>query len=182
MKKLTMLIAGLVFCALPALMVAQDSGQNSAEKPEAKFYKLNFTLEELNDAGRVVNSRAYVATIVTGPGSSQQIRTGSRVPIATGAQNGSTQFQYVDVGVNFDVRQVKELGDKLGFYLVAEISSLAPQPSGAPPTIAADPIIRQNKWDSMVTIPVGKPTVVFSADNLEDKGKMQVELTATRIE
>jgi len=27
-------------------------------------------------------------------------------------------------------------------------------------------------------IPVDKPTLVFSADDLDDKGKMQVELTA----
>jgi hypothetical protein len=43
-------------------------------------------------------------------------------------------------------------------------------------------VIRQNKWDSSVLIPVGKPTLVFSADDLDSKGKMQVELTATKVE
>jgi hypothetical protein len=33
-----------------------------------------------------------------------------------------------------------------------------------------------------VLIPIGKPTVVFSSDDLGDKGKLQVELTATRVE
>jgi hypothetical protein len=28
-------------------------------------------------------------------------------------------------------------------------------------------------------LPIGKPSIVFSSDNLENKGKMQVEVTAT---
>lgn len=182
MKKFALLIASLVLSSAPLLATAQDAAQNAPAKPPEHFYKLNFTLEEVNDAGKVTNSRSYVATIVTGPGASQEIRTGSRIPIATGAENGSTQFQYVDVGVNVDIRQVKEVEGKLTFFIVAEVSSLAPHPEGISPALNADPVIRQNRWSSDVTIPVGKPTIVYSADNLEDKGKMQVELTATRVD
>ncbi len=45
-----------------------------------------------------------------------------------------------------------------------------------------EPVIRQNVWDSTVLVPIGKPTVVFSSDDLDSKGKMQVEVTATRVE
>ena len=43
-------------------------------------------------------------------------------------------------------------------------------------------MVRQNKWDSTVLIPIGKATVVYSADDLDSKGKMQVEVTAVRVE
>jgi hypothetical protein len=62
------------------------------------------------------------------------------------------------------------------------VSSLAPQANATAGTVGNDPVIRQNKWDSTVLIPIGKPTVVFSSDDLDDRGKLQVELTATRME
>jgi hypothetical protein len=43
-------------------------------------------------------------------------------------------------------------------------------------------VIRQNSWQASVLIPVGKPTVVFSSDALENKGGMQVSMTATRLD
>lgn len=184
MRKFALVVAVFAVAVAPACLFAQGAAQSSTQevKEPEHYYKLNFTLEELNDAGKVANSRSYIATIVTGRGGAQQIRTGSRIPIATGTENGSTQFQYVDVGVSVDVRQVKEVGDKLGFSLSAEVSSLAPQANATTGTVGNDPVIRQNRWDSTVLIPIGKPTVVFSADDLDDKGKLQVELTATRVE
>lgn len=179
MKKFATIFAISSMALLSVCAWAQANSGNDAAKAPVHFYKLNFTLEEVNDAGKVINARSYVATIATGPGQNQQIRTGSRIPIATGAENGSTQFQYIDVGVNFDVRQVKEVGDKLSFFLVSEISSIASQTQIAG---TGEPVIRQNRWESMVLIPIGKPTLAYSADDLDSKGKMQVELTATRID
>jgi hypothetical protein len=37
-------------------------------------------------------------------------------------------------------------------------------------------------WDSIVLVTIGKPTVVFSSDDLDSKGKMQVEVTAARVD
>lgn len=180
MKKFATIFAITGMALLSVGALAQGNSGNEAAKPPVHFYKLNFTLEEVNEAGKITNTRSYVATIATASGGeSQQIRTGSRIPIATGAENGSTQFQYVDVGVNFDVRRANEIGDKLSFFLASEISSIASQTQIAG---TGEPIIRQNRWDSMVLIPIGKPTTVFSADDLDSKGKMQVELTATRID
>ncbi len=178
---LTVVMAG--FAAIT--VSAQDAPKSST--PEAtpeRYYRLNLVLEEINDAGKVTNTRSFVETVMTGRGGPNgQIRTGSRIPIQTGAHDGSTQFQYIDLGVNFDVRQVKEIGDKLAFFLSAEVSSLADNNAGgASANLRGDPVIRQNKWDSSVLIPVGKPAVVYSADDLDSKGKMQVEVTATRVD
>jgi hypothetical protein len=175
----------VLMCTLgitPVWMAGQDAGANASAKPPEHFYKLNLTLEDVNDAGKVVNTRTYVATIDTGTGT-REIRTGARVPIVTGdAGNSSvTQWQYIDVGVNFDVREVKEQGEKLGFNLTADVSSIASD-DGKASSAGGHPVIRSNKWQSTVLIPIGKPTVVFSADDLDSKGKMQVEVTAVKVE
>ena len=72
--------------------------------------------------------------------------------------------------------------DKLSFNLSAVVSSLAPESKVHFEAGANDPVIRQNRWQATVAIPVGKPTVVFSSDDLDDTGKMQVELMATPVE
>lgn len=106
--------------------------------------------------------------------------TAERERLAGGA--GATGCEYIDLGMDFDVRHVNESGDFLSFGLRAEISSIASSVSEASSPLRGKPVIRQNSWDSMVKIPIGKPTVVSSADDLDSKGKLQVEVTATRIE
>ncbi|MGA8161691.1 MAG: hypothetical protein WBD32_08420 [Acidobacteriaceae bacterium] len=192
MKKTMVLVATLALLGAPMASVAQQgSPKETSDSPPDHYFKLMFVVEEVNDAGKVANARSYQTTVdtnsrnVNGAPASQQIRTGARVPIVTAAAPSSnvTQFQYVDVGINFDVRQVKELGDKLGFNLTADISSLADDNTGgASSNLRGDPVIRQNRWDSAVLIPIGKPTLVYSADDLDSKGKMQVEVTATKVE
>jgi hypothetical protein len=46
---------------------------------------------------------------------------------------------------------------------------------------SSEPVIRQSNWNSRVTVPIGKPTIIFSSDNVSDKGKTELELTATPI-
>jgi hypothetical protein len=186
----TVWMAVVVGLLVPPRLRAQENGQEKETAPAASgdsasasartpehFYKLNLIVEEVSEAGKVTNARTYVATISTpGPGT-QQIRTGARIPVET----GSGQWQYMDVGVNFDVFHPREVDDKLAFSLNAEISSLA-TPANGTSSSASHPVVRQNRWSSNVVILTGKPTVVFSADDLEDKGKMQVEVMAVRVD
>lgn len=169
----------------PLPLLAQEAAQPTPQKPPTHYYKLTLTVEETNDSGQVANARSYVATVQTGSPAVpnvQQIRTGTRVPIATGSIGttpATTQFTYIDIGVNVDVHDVQETGDRLAMKIRAEVSSVGEQENIGN---MKEPVIRSNKWDSAVLIPIGKPTVVFSADDLNDKGKMQVELTAARID
>jgi len=70
MRKFALVVAVLAVAVAPACLFAQAAAQSSTQevKEPEHYYKLNFTLEELNDAGKVANSRNYVATIVTGRG------------------------------------------------------------------------------------------------------------------
>jgi hypothetical protein len=151
----------------------------------AHYYHLKFIVEQLDAAGKIVNSRSYLTTISTGlhlfhPTS---ISTGSRVPILTGGYGVgkalvNTQLQYIEVGIDIEVGHPQENGDKLAFDLTAHLSSVA---AATDPNIR-EPVIIQNKWQSPVLIPVGKPAVVFKSDDLNGKGSTQIVVTATRIE
>ncbi|HEY1808252.1 MAG TPA: hypothetical protein VGG42_06800 [Acidobacteriaceae bacterium] len=186
MKAIATVVAVFTLSLLPVAGRAQTPAESTPPPPQ-HFYRLHFAVEELDATGKLTNTRSYEETIATGNAADQQIKTGSRIPIATGSYGSSgvqsslmnTQFQYIDLGVNLDVRNVTEYSDKLGFRLKAEISSVARQTEIAG---IGEPVIRQNSWDSTLTVPVGKPTVVYSSDDLDSKGRMQVEVTATRVE
>jgi hypothetical protein len=158
------------------LAVTIFAGTCLAQTPEAaKFYKLDFVVKEV-DGGKVLNARAYSTNISTeksSPGSS--IRAGSKVPYPTSTAPGSTQFNYAEVGVNIDCRSATEVGNELSVIINAEVSSTAQESS------MSVPIIRQNKWSSIVVVPIRKAVVVFSSDDATSKHQMQLELTAVPI-
>lgn len=153
-----------------------------APKPEQHFYRLVFVVQELNEEGKPVNGRSYTTTVET-ESHPVQIRTSGRIPVPLPAvQNGSvtlpTQFQYVEVGIKFDIREVHELGKQLTFQLQADVDSMPPS---SDPN-AHYPVTRHNQWDAQVLVPVGKPAPVFTSDSLDSKGSMQVVVTATPLQ
>jgi hypothetical protein len=177
------LILSVVPLAAPSVMgqEANSKQATSAAPPEpVHYYHFDFVVEELDQAGKVLNSRSYSTTVDTEPHYLMSIRTGSRVPVMTGsADSKATQFQYIDFGVKLDVRDVHEVGQKLAFDLTANLAGVA---STTNISGVAEPVIRQNTWQSRVLIPVGKRTVVFTSDALDSKGSTRVAVTATPIE
>ena len=173
------ILLGIALYAMPAM--PQDGKPSEAKASEARtqiadihYYRLEFVLKELGDDGRVLNSRTYHTSVST-DGRNSSVRTGTKIPIRV---NDKDNIQYLDVGVNIDCNNARETGQGLALQITAEISSLANPPASSE---ASTPVVRQNKWQSMTQLPIGKPTVVFSSDNLENKGRMQVEVTATPI-
>jgi hypothetical protein len=133
-----------------------------------KFYKLEFVVKEVGGA-KVLNTRAYTAVVSTGNRS--EIRAGSKIPYAS----STTQYQQADVGVSIDAWAIREVQDRLSFNIVVDISSVAEGGSEMRPTI------RQNRWSSTLIVPLKKPTLLFSSDNMDAKTEMQIEVTATPI-
>jgi hypothetical protein len=201
MRKITLLFCLVVLA--PAFAVrarAQDSAKpaergNVSETAKASeapnhYYHLVFVVQEVGTDGKPTNSRTYSTVVCSGcqeqPGA---IRTGNRIPIVTGVLPGTMgdekleyQYQYIDVGVNIDMRDVREIGHQLALHLKAEVTSLATETAEtANSELAKDPVIRQNQWQASVIIPIGKPTVVFTSDTLDSKGGMQVVVTATPL-
>ncbi len=176
MHKILNLCYALILFATPIGLPAQQVlGQPDGKLADAHYYQLSFSVQEVEENGKISNSRSYTTTIATtpGPGTWQSIRTGDKVPLKTGDKGN---LEYMDVGVSIDCTRAQEVNGKLALQISADISSAL---KATDPT--APPIIRQNRWSSSVLIPIAKPTVIFSSDNLQDKGKLQVELIATHI-
>jgi hypothetical protein len=194
MKRITLVcLLLLVTAGFGHKTLAQDQPSQQPAKAQQvdhseHFYHLDFVVEDVNTEGKVVNSRSYSTTVSNVPRGdvSGSIRSGSKVPIATGTYSDgkepsaliNTQFQYIDVGADFDVHDVHEVSSQLAFYLVAALSSVA----SAPDPNLHEPLIRQNKWQAEVLIPIGKQSTVFSSDSVDSKGSTRVLVTATAIQ
>ncbi len=167
MKAIASFAALLTLSLLPVAARAQSSQEPAAPATPQHFYHLHFAVEELDACRQGDQHPRYEETIATTEADwDQQIKTGSRVPIATGSYGDSgvknslvnTQFQYIDLGVDLDVRNATEHGDKLSFRLKAEVSSIAHQTEVAG---VGEPIIRQNSWDSTLTFPLESRPLCF---------------------
>jgi len=191
MRKLALVCSLLV---ITFGIAPKSSAQDSAKAPEsakatlpAHYYHLDFVIEELNAEGKPTNSRTFSTSVSTDPKSWSQIRTGSKFPIPTSSKSSDpdakaqssvdTLFQYVDLGVNVDVHNAHEIDRQLALDLSTEFSSVATATS---PNVHA-PVIRSNRWQASLLIPIGKPTVAFTSDSLESKGSTRVLVTATQI-
>jgi hypothetical protein len=190
MRNLTLYCSLLLF--IPAVgpkLIAQDAPKlpDTAKPapPPAHYYHLDYVVQELAADGKPVNSRAYATTISTDRNDTNTfIRTGSRIPIITGSKPGASgseksEIQYIDVGIQFSTHGVHEIGNQLAISVGAEVTSLADTPGSI---TSDDPVIRQHSWSGTVLVPIGKPTVVFSSDALENKGSMQLVLTAKPLQ
>jgi hypothetical protein len=197
MRQISLIYCMLFFTVIPGRMVLAQEALRGQQSPTAQstaptptlpthFYRLDFTVEEIGPEGKPINSRAYSTVLGTDSHELMSIRTGSRFPIATGsfAASGkentlqSTPFQYVDLGVNFDVREVHEMGRQVSLNLTADLTGLTGQ---SDPNLH-QPVTRHNRWQGLALIPTGKPTVVFSSDSLDSKGSTRILVTATPLQ
>ncbi|HLY43526.1 MAG TPA: hypothetical protein VKR52_20100 [Terracidiphilus sp.] len=188
MRKITIGCFLLLFSAsIGHRAIAQDQAKSTetaktSEMP-AHYYHLDFVVQELGSDGKPSNSRTYTTTVSTEATRLSEIRTNSKVPITTASFTDTksslvnTQFQYEDVGVNIDVNHAHEAGRGLALEVMADVSSIAPSGNAQ----LNEPVIRQNRWQSVVLVPIGKATVIFTSDALDSKGSMQVLVTATPL-
>jgi hypothetical protein len=175
MRKSILICLVLALTAGSSRLFAQQDAQKNSN-PAAQFYRLLFTVQEVGESGKITNSRVYSTSISNDRNLEfEQIRIGTRVPVKT---NDKGEIQYLDIGVNIDCKDAREMDGKLALEVTAQISSLGTETGSSNLT----PVVRQNRWQASVLVPIGKPSVIFSSDDLQGKGKVQVELTATRIE
>lgn len=149
----------LIALTLACGFCAAQSGDTTKEA--AKFYRLDFVVKDL-DGSKLVSSRSY--SMIVSNQAAGQVRAGSKVSVTPGGT--------YDVGTNVDCRGVRESQNDLSFQITVEVSSLS-QDAGQ------IPVVRQNKWSSEVIVPLKKPTVMFSSDDVTTKHVLQLEVTAT---
>lgn len=161
---------------------AQENGKGAEGKAAfvPHYYHLDFVVKEL-EGGKVINSREYGMSIATAENpamdafNQRSIRTGTKVPV----QSEPGKVNYLDVGVSIDCKKVVETAGKLAMEVSAEVSSVAdPEGSSAARGL---PMIVQNRWNSQVMVALGRPTVLFSSDEVTSKRVVELELTATEL-
>jgi hypothetical protein len=166
------------------LLTACVSMRGQANKVEAitperptGVYQIDYTFSE-NQGGKRVNVRTYRTLVRTREKGS--IRIGNRVPIAIGMskESGANEMTYLDVGVNIDCRVEQELDSAVALFTNVEISSLAPEQSG---NRSGNPVLRQLRYQLDDIVPVGKETLIASADEVDGTRRLQVEVLATKV-
>jgi hypothetical protein len=139
----------------------------SQQATSTQYYKLNFVLREV-DEGKVVNQRGFTMQVCT-DGTWFSLRAGTKLPIST-----PKDVTYTDLGVNLDVRLTEGNDSTVPMYVKAEISSTGTEsPSTAPP-------IRQVQVRTSTLAPIGKPTMLFTADDPSSKNRFELEVNPTR--
>ncbi|WP_263410227.1 hypothetical protein [Terriglobus tenax] len=175
----TLLLSLLLF----PVCISHAQEKDSPSTGPQNLYHVKLIVKEL-ESGKVINGREYDTNLTTVQGKAitytNSIRTGNKIPITTGSTAASnsvnTMYTYIDVGVNFDIRDYRVDGDKASFTLKAEITNVE-----AASNSILQPVIHQNSWNSNVRVTMGKPTIVFSSDDVSSKRTTQVEVTATEI-
>ncbi len=154
--------------------------ETKAESKPVAYYRLDFTVNELED-GKKVNSRSYSTVVeASGRGSHGYWKVGSRVP----ANAGKGEFTYIDVGVNMDMYNITEKDGLLTFEMNGDVSSIVPgeQPQqGLPPVLSLPPVLRHARFGGPTVVTPGKSTVLYSLDDVNSKHRFQIELLATKL-
>jgi len=125
--------------------------QESKPQPPTSTYKLEYVFSEVQD-GKRIN--------------------------ATSSKEGN-QIQYLDIGVNIDCRVEQELESGITLFTNVETSSLAHEPPGENRT--DNPVIRQVRYQVDSVVPLGKSTLLGSADEVDGTRRLQIEVTATKV-
>jgi hypothetical protein len=164
-------VAVLLTIYAAAGCVAQTAASESAIKAQRMYFQLSFVVREL-DGERVVTTRAYTAN--AGSGGVAQIRAGEKVPFESSSIPNTTQWQQIDVGVGIDCHEIEMVGDHLSLRVTANVDSIATTEQKN----AHQPVIRSNRWDASVLVPLNKPTVIFSSDDPFSTHRVELQLKA----
>jgi hypothetical protein len=144
----------------------------AAQTRVPSVYKVDFIIRDSGDAG-AKTGRKY--SMVVNEHQRGTFRVGNRVPMATSNTPGSTQFTYIDVGVNIDCT-VSEQDGKVAIHADLDLSSAV----NTEKNINANPTISQIKLNIDTTLLPAKPVIVASFDDPVTSRKFEVEAVVTK--
>jgi type II secretory pathway component GspD/PulD (secretin) len=130
---------------------------NDLDRPK-KTYRLTFTISEM-DSGKRIGVQHF--GMIVASGQRTVAKQGSRVPLVTGSTtDGSSQVQYVDIGLNFEAT-LSENSNGAMLRAKVEQTNVAEERSGVGPQ---DPVVRQTIVENTSFLLPGKPLVLGSLD------------------
>jgi hypothetical protein len=183
----TVLVLALVtslFAQQPAKdqPVKKDSAETREPAAQDSFYKLSFSVYELEN-GKRINQRDYMMIGKTNSPGGSSIRIATRVPFYV----EENKMQYLDVGLNLRC-PVKEQGlSKVQVECDIEMSSfIHPEQLAASGSNSSSghtaPVLRSTRTSSWALLSLGKPAVMATLDDINSAKHMQIEVTATRVD
>jgi type II secretory pathway component GspD/PulD (secretin) len=145
-----------------------------------KAYRLTFTLAD-SDAGKRIGVQHFSIVVVAGQRT--VLKQGSKIPVITGSYDTHSeamqnQFQYLDIGMNFDAT-LDDTPNGLRLKSKVEQSSLADEHMSGP--LAPEPIVRQTDLEGTSAITLGKPTTIGSIDVAGSTRHVDIEVVAEPI-
>ena len=182
--------------SLAAQQPAKDASDQPAKDQQSKkevlagregmtenFFKLAFVMYELEDDKRT-NQRDYMMIGRT-DNQPSNIRVATKVPITTLEKGDEKQYTYTDVGLNIRCFLKEQVDRRLQLHCDIEISSFIRPEQIANATgnagLAA-PFLRTTRTDSWALLTLGKPAILTTVDDINSTKRMQVEVTATKLE
>jgi hypothetical protein len=157
------------------LLAHVSPAQDNAAASAVPLYRLRFAVHEMEDSRRV-DTKNY--SMLLEEKTKGVIKIGTKVPVQTGTAGGSTQFTYVDVGMNLDCRLV-EMNRGVRLYTDVELSNVSQESS---PKFPAQPIIRQIRSSGEAVLSPGKATPLATLDDPATKRHYEIEVTATKLQ
>ena len=149
-------------------------------KDPGPLYKVEINFRDANDAGSMTDRRY---TMLVSDSRKAVFKVGNKSPVASGsitpATTGSvvsTQFTYLDIGVNIECF-LQAVGSRIAVHGSLDMSNIASESLVAG---VRNPTIRQTRLDLDTTVELGKPTEVASIDDPLTSRKLQVEVTVTK--
>jgi type II secretory pathway component GspD/PulD (secretin) len=131
-----------------------------------KNYRLTYTMAEM-EGGKRVGVQHF--GLVVAEGQRSTLKQGSKVPYLQGP---NAQFQYLDVGMNFEV-SLDKLATGMRLRTKVEQSSVAEEKSGVG---GQDPVIRQTTLEGTSFVDLGKPLLLGSLDTPGSTRHLDVEV------
>jgi hypothetical protein len=161
----------------------KDSGENREPDATNNFFKLAFVMYELED-GKRTNQRDYMMIGRT-DNQASYIKVATKVPITTAEKGGDKAYTYTDVGLRINCSMKEQVDRRLQLHCDIEISSFIRPEQIANATgnagLAA-PFLRTTRTESWELLTPGKPAVLTTVDDINSTKRMQVEVTATKLD
>jgi len=195
MKIFTKVILAIALASsLAAQQPAKDTSDQQAKDQQPKvlagtegatgnFFKLAFVMYELDD-GKRTNQRDYTMIART-DNQPSSIRVATKIPIYTEVKGNDKAYSYIDAGLTIRCSLKEQVDRRLQFHCDIEMSGFVrpQQIAGATGQAGPEaPVIRTTRTESWALLTLGKPTVFTTVDDINSTKRMQVEVTATKIE
>jgi hypothetical protein len=179
-------LAAQVFGQAPGKSTGeQPAKSDSAVKKEAPekdvapeaFYKLAFNISEIED-GKRVNQREYSMVSRNNDGRPISIKSTTRVPINAPEK----QLQYLDAGLDIRCFAPREVAGKVAVNCDVVISNFVVPDQSTEARNSVGPVLRTTNTSAWAVVTLGKPTVMSIIDDVNSKKRIQIEVTATKID